>query len=433
MRHLHLGLGRFHRCHQAVYFQRLGGPKVSAFSMRSPNEAEALARADHQYQVLILSGRASEVLTINVIDEARFALQERERLYELLADPEVQTVTLTVTEKGYCADNEGKLNAQGLEPTSLPGLLVKGLEKRGQNPITILSCDNLSDNGRLLRSVCLQWAQRFAEPELLSYLEEGVAFPNSMVDRIVPALSKEQEEQFRQQHPLSPAPMLATEEFTQWVIEDAFAGPRPSWAQPGLIFTDRVEPFEKLKLRLLNASHSFLAYYGQLQGHEFVHQAVADKAISSQLRQLTLEEVGPYLEAPSGVKVEDYCEQILARFDNPHLPHRLAQIGMDGSLKIPLRILGSLLEAQERGSPHTVLSTALHAWLKYMWLGLSGQRDLFISDPAAERMRSSLGSDFPQTVQNWVFEEKILGATAADQLSPRSILMERERTPHESL
>lgn len=406
--------------------------------MRSAGEAEALTRAGHRYQVLILSGQGSEILPIEVIDEAHFALEARERLWELLADPEVQTATVTVTEKGYCADSEGQLdlaNSSILQdqsnpefPTSLPGLVVRGLERRKrahQHPITLLSCDNLSHNGRLLGRVCRQWAKRFSTSDMEQYLDQAVACPNTMVDRIVPALSPDQEARFRQQHALEGDPMLATEQFTQWVIEDRFAGVRPAWEQDGLVFTSNVEPFEKLKLRLLNASHSFLAYYGQLQGYEFVHQAVADPDLNARLRQLTLSEVGPYLEAPTGISVEAYCEQILARFQNPHLPHRLAQIGMDGSLKIPLRILGSLQEALERGSPHTTLMTALKAWLEYMWLGLSGTRDLFISDPASERMKDSLGATYEDSVQNWLFTEMILGQAAASALKSQEHLFQR--------
>lgn len=433
MRHVHLGLGRFHRAHQAVYFQNLkDGPRVTAFSMRSATEVEALKASGYQYQVLMLSDEGGRRLTVDCIDEAHFALENRARLYQLLADPAVASVTLTVTEKGYCADSQGTIDEScpalqadldnSFEPTSTLGLLVRGLERRQQaghgQPINIISCDNLNGNGTLLAKLCCQWCERYGDGAFVDYLQSSVGFPNTMVDRIVPALSPEQLQAFASQYGGDEASLVATEEFTQWVIEDRFLGQRPHWEQEGLIFCQNVESFERIKLSLLNASHSFLAYYGQLQGHQFVHQAIADPKVRELVEQLYFQEVGPLIQAPQGVDLESYCQQLLRRFENPHLAHKLAQIGMDGSQKIPQRILGSLVLALDSGGPHQTLKLALDSWLRYMWLGLSGKADLFISDPLAESMKKTLAGQYETTSQGWLFEHTIFGTEMAQRLKP---------------
>lgn len=379
MRHVHLGLGRFHRAHQALYLQN-AGLLITAFSMRSPTEARALQEGGHRYEVVILGEGAPRTLEVTAIDEALFLQENQQRFLELMASPEVTTVTLTITEKGYCADGGGQLDsARDLQNCAL-AWLVKGIEhrqRRHNRPLHLISCDNLSQNGRLLSGLCRQWAERFGH----AYDPALVRFPNTMVDRIVPA----------GESPLR----IETEAFHQWVIEDDFAGGRPEWEQPGLMFVPEVEPFEQLKLRLLNASHSFLAYYGQLQGHEFVHQAIADREIRKQVEKLYFEEVGPGLETPPPLTLKGYGEDLLRRFANPDLPHRLDQIAMDGSQKLPQRILPGYTHS-------SVLRLAVDAWFSYMWLALSGQVGYRVSDPLAETLKALLQPSFEATVQAWL-------------------------------
>lgn len=424
-RHLHLGLGRFHRAHQALYLQEQD-TRITAFSMRSPTEAESLRRHGHRYEVLILSRHGTEKKTVDCIDEALFVQDHRRRLFELIADPEIRTLTLTITEKGYCADNRAQLDlncpalrADKDSPTSAPALLVEGLERRKERhaePFHVLSCDNLSHNGDRLRSICSQWCSHFGKEEMLPYLETRVDFPNSMVDRIVPALSSEQLTDFAQRFKMDQENFVATEAFSQWVIEDRFSGDRPDWGPSGVTFVDQVAPYENMKLRLLNAAHSFLAYHGQLQGYQYVHTAIGDPVIREQVERLFFEEVGPLLSPPRGLSIDSYCGQLLDRFQNPHLPHKLAQIAMDGSQKLPQRILGSLRQARGSGGPHQVLSLALEAWLDYMWLGLSGGRELFISDPAREQMEQHLGRDRKESTRRWLQDVEVLGPGVAELL-----------------
>ncbi|MCA9797221.1 MAG: mannitol dehydrogenase family protein, partial [Candidatus Eremiobacteraeota bacterium] len=406
-RHIHLGLGRFHRAHQALYLQNLGY-RITAFSMRSAGEAQALSLAGHRYQVLILSRDQTRIETVEAIDEALFVQEHRQRLNQLVADPGIETLTLTITEKGYCADSQGRLDRQAAgNPGSALALLVNALEGR-QAPFRVISCDNLNANGDRLKRLCLEWCRAFDKPETARYLEEQVQFPNSMVDRIVPSLTPEQMADFQARFPQLQGNFVATEAFHQWVLE---APELSHWAQPGLMLVDQVAPFERFKLLLLNASHSFLAYYGQLQGYSYVHQAIADPRIRSLVESLYFEEVGPYLQAPPGLGLEEYCGQLLERFANPHLPHKLAQIAMDGSQKLPQRILGSLAEARRRGSPSRCLELALDSWLRYMWLGLSKSQDFFISDPARQRMEQSLGATFEESARHWL--EELFGLSGA--------------------
>lgn len=359
-RHLHLGLGRFHRAHQAVYLNNKG-VSITAFSMRRPDEARALSRAGHRYRVVVLDGVDSVELEIESIDEALYLGDSRERCLELLASPEITTVTLTITEKGY-------------QNPVVADLLLDGMARR-RTPVNILSCDNLRANGDFLRRVCEERARQTGRS-----LDLGrVSFPNSMVDRIVPAGDD----------PLT----IETEAFHQWVIEDDFLGQRPDWEQPGLTFAKDVKPFEQLKLSLLNASHSFMAYEGQLQGYTYVHEAIRDPGIRSQVERLYFQEVGPLLEIPEPWTLKGYGDSLVQRFHNTALPHRLEQIAMDGTQKIPQRFLPHLKES-------AVLQTALEAWFRYTYEGLKFGKYV-VSDPKKEGLKDNLQSDFESTKKAW--------------------------------
>ena len=364
-RHIHLGLGRFHRAHQAVYLQN-AGYDITAFSMRSPRAALALAEVGHKYELEVCGQGQTASQTITSIDEALFIADHEARFLELMADPDVTTLTLTITEKGYSPDG----------PTL--NYLAKGIlarQSQHSQPLHLLSCDNLNGNGDLLARLLRDGSsdeQGKIDFSLLS-------FPNTMVDRIVPA---------------GDSTTIKTEAFHQWVIEDRFQGERPQWEQEGLMFAPSVEPFEKIKLSLLNASHSFLAYYGQLQGHIFVHEAIADSEILSLVCKLYFEEVGPLLVMPSPLRLESYGEALLARFNNPGLPHRLDQIAMDGSVKIPQRFLPFLKVS-------SVLQLALESWFEYMWLSLRGERDFRVSDPKAQQMRALVSQGRGETEAAW--------------------------------
>ncbi len=394
---LHLGLGRFHRAHQAVYFQRLadlGDHRwgVTAFSMRSPGARDELRQLGMSYRVVEWAGEQIEERRVESIRSCGDATEDRGLWEAAFSDPHTEVVTLTVTEKGYTLDAAGSADfnhpdlvhdlAHPMAPRSAVGIIARGLQLRhavGAGPLTVLSCDNLRDNGGKLERAVRAFADRAG---LTPQIFAQVKFPNSMVDRIVPAAAAGQH-----------ADEIATEEFSQWVVQDDFAGERPPWERVGVEFVADVRPFEDVKLRLLNAAHSLMAYHGLLGGHEFVHQAVRDGAIRR--RVITLwAEVTPLLDLPAGHDTAAYCARLLQRFDNPRLPHALAQIAADGSQKLPQRLWPSIEEARRRGLPHAELLAAWEAWVGFSYHAIVEKRWSW-RDPLRPRAELIAARDVP--------------------------------------
>ena len=362
---IHLGLGRFHRAHQAVYFQKLNANiHVTAFSMRSPEVRDQLRTVQNRYPVLEIAKDKTEVRWIDCIRESYFVGEDEHQLWALFASPEVHWVTLTVTEKAYVTAGD------------TIRILVEGLKHRQaiNLPLTVLSCDNLRENGSKLKELVLN----AASADLKIWIEKNVSFPNTMVDRIVPALDPEKVLELQKQNNINNPELLATETFSQWVIEDNFKTERPALEKVGVQFVKDVRPFEEMKLRLLNASHSLIAYAGLIKGYSYVHEAIRDAEILAKVKGL-YSEVIPLLEVPVSFNVEKYVEQLINRFDNPLLPHQLRQIAMDGSQKLPQRILPSKKIALEKNILTPNLDAALDAWAKHCFT-----QD--INDPLKEKI-----------------------------------------------
>lgn len=383
---VHLGLGAFHRAHQAVYVDdcltREGGDwRILAASLRSPASPDALRAQDGLYTVAVDDGQAIARRVIGAIADAVHAPREPERLLAALASPATKLVTLTVTEKGYChRPGDGALDeehpdirhdlAAAEASRSVPGLLAAGLRLRrdGGGPVTILSCDNLADNGALLRRVLLDFAGR-RDAGLARWIEREVAFPRSVVDRIVPATTPEQIARLDAECGYRDEALVVSEPFTQWVVEDRFATPMPDLTAAGVHIVPDVALYARAKLRMLNAAHSLLAYAGLLDGCTFVHEAVARPALRDAARRLMLEEAAPLLGLGAGFDAVGYADALLARFGNPALAHRLEQIACDGSQKLPERIVPTLAANLERGGP-----TAAAALTVASWIGVSSAR-----------------------------------------------------------
>lgn len=383
---LHLGLGRFHRGHQAVYYQRMAELDdcrwgVVSCSMRSPDARDELRSVSYKYPVLELSEKNLGVIWVESIREALDVQNDFDQVMKYFADPKIEIISLTVTEKGYCLGASGKLDADHSQiqqdlnspekPHSAIGLIALGLKKRMQQEsaaVTILSCDNLRDNGAKLESALTAFLEQLKWSDVIDWMKANASFPNSMVDRIVPALAPGKMAEFESRFGLkSNSHLIATEEFSQWVIEDKFKREAPPWDKVGVQFVDDVKPFEEMKLRLLNASHSFLAYMGLLKGYQFVHEAVGDESLQAKVELLMLREVVPLLEIPDGFNVVEYEESLISRFKNNQLPHQLKQIAMDGSQKLPQRIMPSLTMAHKKNSSKEMLITTISAWLNYCW------------------------------------------------------------------
>jgi fructuronate reductase len=367
---VHLGIGAFHRAHQAVVFDDLGWG-VTGASLRSPAVREALAAQDCLYSLVI----GEEVRVIGAVREV---LLDTPELVTRIAAPETRLVTLTVTEKGY------------LPGSRAIALLAEALPMRADG-ITIVSCDNLPRNGALLRDAVLAAAGDSAD-----WIAAHCAFPQTMVDRIVPATEEADIEALAARIGVEDHAMVKTEPFTQWVIEDRFAaGERPDLEAAGVQLAADIVPWEEAKLRLLNGAHSGLAYLGGLAGIQFVHEAVAMPGGRRFVEDLW-DEAETTLRPPPGLDLPAYRAALMARFANPGLQHRTVQIAMDGSQKLPQRLLAPIALRLERGQGIDTLALAVAAWLRWQ----SGRTDagtaFTVDDPlAAETGRRLAGLHDP--------------------------------------
>jgi fructuronate reductase len=402
---VHLGIGAFHRAHQAVYVDdRLAAGErdwaICGASLRSPDTADALGPQDGLYTVAARSGAGEELRVIGSVRQLLVAPVGPEALLHAMADPNVRIVSLTVTEKGYCHDPAtGTLREDHpdivadlrnpLSPKSAPGYVVEALRRRrlaGAKPFTVLCCDNLPSNGRTVARVMARYAE-LCEAELGRFVREEVAFPSTMVDRIVPATTDADRAGIAQRLGVEDAWPVMTEPFSQWVIEDRFGAGRPRFEDSGGQLVADVAPYELMKLRLLNGSHSTLAYLGYLAGYETVSDVMADRAFARLVRELMDEEVTPTLTVPPGADLAGYKRRLQERFANPALKHRTWQIAMDGSQKLPQRLLGTIRDRLKAGAPFPRLAQGVAAWMRYVTGIDEKSQTIDVRDPLAARLR----------------------------------------------
>jgi fructuronate reductase len=377
---VHIGPGVFHRAHQAVYADsvlRTGATSgaVWGVSLRSPGVRDALAGNDFVYHVVErAAGTPDAVSPIGALLGIDVASEGVERVLARLADPAVTVVTVTVTEHGYCATSPGgPLDPRRPEvlhdlrnpeaPRSLPGLLLEALVRRrtaGVDPFTVVSCDNLPGNGPATARVVLDLAE-YREPLLSAWVRDNVAFPSSIVDRMVPATTDEDRSRLRETG-VDDAWPVVTEPFSQWVLEDSFPSGRPPWERAGVELVPDVAHHEQAKLRILNAAHSALAYWGLLAGHRFVWQAAADRTLLAATRDLLAGEVIPTLTAPPGWDLHRYAEQVLRRFSDSALPYTTAKVAGDGSQKLPVRLIPTVRARVAAAAPAPRCAQLLAAW-----------------------------------------------------------------------
>lgn len=418
---LHLGVGAFHRAHQAVYMDDVlaageTGWGVIGASLRSPDVRDALAPQDWLYTLALRSGEGMQLRVIGAIQTMLVAPEDPGRLIARMADPAIRILSLTVTEKGYCHHPaSGALDeahpdirhdlANPEAPRSAPGLLAAALALRkaaGLAPFTVLSCDNLPANGRTVKRVLSRFAA-LRDPELGKWVAGEVACPSTMIDRIVPATTDEDRADIAAALGMEDAWPVMAEPFTQWVVEDRFPAGRPDLAAAGVALVADVEPFEHMKLRLLNASHSALAYLGSLAGYGTVAEAVADPAFAAFIRAMMAQEIAPTLPMPAGVDLAAYQEALMRRFANPALKHRTGQIAMDGSQKLPQRLLGTIRDRLAAGVPFPRLALAVAGWMRYVAGVDERGRLIDVRDPLAAELRRSAAE----------------AGLAADRLAPR--------------
>ncbi|PJI92350.1 fructuronate reductase [Yoonia maricola] len=406
IRIVHLGLGAFYRAHACTYLQKLEGWGVLGVSLRSAAVRDRMRQRGYRYTAAALTPDGMDLQQIDVVQDMLVAPEDPAAVINALAEPAVSLVTLTVTEKGYCHDPAtGTLNtnhpvvksdiAHAL-PQTAPGFLARGLQARraaGLPPFTVLSCDNLPANGAVTRRVTLDLANH-VDPDLAAWIAAEVTFPSAMVDRIVPATTAEDIARIARLSGNMDAAPVVHEPFTQWVITDDFVGDLPDLATAGAQIVPDIAPFERMKLRMLNGAHSALAYLGSLAGFATVADAVADETVAAYLQVLWHEEIIPTLKVPPDTSLEDYAAALMSRFANPGIQHRLSQIAMDGSQKLPQRLLGTIEDRLAHGGRIDALLLALAGWIAYT----ANQSD--DADPMAAKLRGCHASDPRQTVHN---------------------------------
>lgn len=406
---VHLGLGAFFRAHGAIYvaeaMQASGGDwGILGVSLQSPGTRDAMRKGDYGYYAVELTPEGEEARWIDVVEDVLVAPEDPQAVLDAMADPAVRIVSLTVTEKGYCHNPaSGRLNPDHPDirhdvaerlPRSAPGFIVRALQARreaGLPPFTVLSCDNLPENGRVVRGVVLDLA-RLIDPSLADWIEAEGRFPATMVDRIVPATKPEDIERVAKLTGREDAAPVMHEPFRQWVVEDDFVnGERPDLGAVGVELVEDVTPYEHMKLRMLNGAHSSLAYLGYLAGHETIADTMADDALAGFVRALWREEIIPALTPPPGTDLNDYADALAKRFANPGIRHRTWQIAMDGSQKLPQRILSTMAENIAAGRASPRLSLGVAAWMYYVGGEDEKGQPIEVKDPLAERLKSLPG------------------------------------------
>jgi fructuronate reductase len=428
---VHLGVGAFHRAHMADYTDeaiRRGDRRwgIIGASLRSPDTRDALKPQDYLYTIAESDETGERYRVIGALRDVLVAPEDPRRLIEVMCRPSVKIVSLTVTEKGYCHDPAtGQLNeahpdivhdlAHPEAPRSAPGFLVAALAGRkaaGLPPFTVLCCDNLPANGRTVAKVVTRLAA-LRDPALGAWVAETVAFPATMVDRIVPATTEADRARVAAATGLADAWPVVTEIYNNWVVEDSFPQGRPAWSAT---FVGDIAPFELMKLRLLNGAHSSMSYLGYLAGRETIAQCMADDDLAFFVSHLMHQEVTPTLAVPPGADLGAYKEALLRRFRNPALKHRTWQIAMDGSQKLPQRLLGTIRDRLTAGQPIDGLALGVAAWMRYV-TGIDEKGEAIdVRDPLAKELRSradAAGRDAAALARSLLAVEAVFGTDLA--------------------
>ncbi|HBZ15842.1 MAG TPA: fructuronate reductase [Pantoea sp.] len=402
-RMVHIGFGAFHRAHQALATDKLAAQGSDwGYCEVNLNSGELIQALRQQDLLYTLTEMADETLHTRVIGVVTQALHGKsdgiEAVIEAMSQPEVAIVSMTVTEKGYCyMPSSGKLNpdhpdivydlAHPTAPRSLPGLILAAIIRRRERnlpPFSVMSCDNMPENGHVTRNVVTQLAERHS-PALAAYIQTHITFPSTMVDRIVPAMTDAAFDTLSARLGSRDPVAVEAEPFFQWVIEDNFVNGRPAWENAGAELVSDVLPFEEMKLRMLNGSHSFLAYLGFLAGYDHISDCMADASYRQAARALMLQDQAPTLRT-QGVDLEAYANSLIARYENRAIKHRTYQIATDGTQKLPQRLLDSVRWHLRNGTSCDYLLLGVAGWMRYV-SGVDEQgAPIEIRDPLKDRL-----------------------------------------------
>ncbi|MGF1777997.1 fructuronate reductase [Vibrio nomapromontoriensis] len=403
---VHLGFGAFHRAHQALFTDEVAQKSDSDWGICEVNlfggEAliSALRQQDHLYSVVEKGAESTTIKVIGAVTESFHpASNGINTIIEKMAEPQVAIVSMTITEKGYCTDPAtGRLDKNNplviadlsnpTQPSSALGYIVQALQlrrERGQNAFTVMSCDNVQENGHVAKAAILEFAA-LLNVELAAWIEAHVTFPCTMVDRIVPAATEETLNEITTLLGVQDPCGIACEPFRQWVIEDNFVAGRPEWNLAGAEFVEDVVPYEEMKLRMLNGSHSFLAYLGYLGGYEHIADTMTDQGYRKAAFDMMMRAQASSLSMPEGTDLNAYATSLIDRFTNPSLKHKTWQIAMDGSQKIPQRMGSSLQFHLNNQTDFRWLATGIAGWMRYV-SGVDEQgQDIDVRDPMVHHL-----------------------------------------------
>jgi len=405
---LHIGVGGFHRAHLAHYADQLAttgetGWGIVGAGILAGDEtmADVLAAQDHLYTLVVRGEQETSARLIGSMVDYIHAHPDPSALIERIAHPDTQIVSLTITEGGYPVDDVSGL----YDPQSAVAgdgsafqLLALGLERRranGVGPLTVLSCDNVVSNGHMAKAAAVGEAGRIS-PDLATWIGDNIAFPNSMVDRITPATTDADRAWLQAEAGVDDRWPVMTEPFTLWVLEDRFAGERPPVEKLDVVVTDDVEPFEQMKLRLLNAAHSTLAYLSALIGHAKVDDAMADPAIRAFVEGFLIREARPVLPPVPGYDADQFQDELLERFANPAIGDQIDRLCLDGTVKFPKFLLPTVRAQLATGGSVDLSALALAAWCLYLRAGSNerGEAIVVAGDPNRETVMARAARSF---------------------------------------
>ncbi|RZP71891.1 mannitol dehydrogenase family protein [Vibrio vulnificus] len=429
---VHIGFGAFHRGHQAVYndlTNEITGSRwgICEINMFGPSTLiDDLKTQNGLFTVVEKSATKTETRLVRTVTEQIHTPDTGiATAINKLIEPQVKIVSLTITEKGYCVEPQSRvldttnpLIAHDLDnptqPQSAIGLITEALKQRkalGLPAFSVMSCDNIPENGHLTRNAVLDFA-KLCNPELCAWIEENASFPSTMVDRIVPAMTPDQFDVIEQETGYRDPCGVVCEDFRQWVVEDNFVAGRPDWTAAGAMLVEDVLPYEEMKLRMLNGSHSFLAYNGTLAGYEYIYQCMKDEKLRQVTLSLMREEQAKSLNPSLSVDLEQYAELLIARFSNQNIKHKTGQIAMDGSQKLPQRAVDPFLTLYDRGIATRCLPVLIAGWMHYVINTIKSGVPL--ADPLAEEFTDIVyrANDKLQIAETLLKVQKVFGNNA---------------------
>lgn len=403
----HMSVGGFHRSHQALFIDRYLQKHAENWMIYGVGNLDAditlvnaLNSQENLYTLVERSGSHDDVRVVGSIKEFVHAPTNKAKVIDALSSDDIKIISLTITEKGYCYDSSKNLDlnhpmikadvANPMEPVSAIGFVYAAAKKRMENggeSFTLMSCDNLPGNGHIAQRIIVQFAEA-VDQKVADWIHENVSFPNGMVDRITPAPSDETIKYVSETFGIEDPGALVSEDFLQWIIEDNFINGRPALEEVGVQFVQDVEPYEKLKVRMLNGSHSALSYISYLMGYREVDVAMNDPLINDFVRAYMNDDITPCIPQVPGVDVEKYKGILIERFSNPAISDKIQRLAMDGSEKIPNALIPPIEYNLEHGISTKYLAFAVAAWYRYL-RGTDEQGNAIeITDPMSQELVS---------------------------------------------